>query len=181
LSPNSALLTDAYLALRAPFGAAKRGRYCHSAGNARIGARDLVIAGVAVLFLSGCTHDLRRIDLSDPRTSNPGQNVSYLLVDKSDYSADGQVLVERIDDTTVDLVLDPAVYIVNSGKHTISFACNDFRKEKKSEEQLAVMMRPGHYYQVIPIRRVRIEDMRFELAEITKDKSQSIGGENSRV
>src|SRR5438046_3586234 len=106
---------------------------------------------------------------------------SFRGAGRSDYSADGQVLVERIDDTTVDLVLDPAVYIVNSGKHTISFACNDFRKEKKSEEQLAVMMRPGHYYQVIPIRRVRVEDMRFELAEITKDKSQSIGGENSRV
>lgn len=145
---------------------------CHSVGSGRRGTRDLLIAGVAILLLNGCVHDLRRIDLSDSRTSDPGQNVSYLLVDKSDYSLDGQVLVERIDDKKVNLLLDPAVYIINSGKHTISFSFNDFRKEKKSEQVLTATLQPGRYYQVMPIRNN--DDTGFELAEIAKEKPEVV-------
>ena len=124
-------------------------------------------------MLNGCVYDLRRIDLSDSGTSNSEQNVSYLLVDKSDYSVDGQVLVERIDNKKVDLLLDPSVYIINSGKHMISFSFYDFRKQHKSEQVLTATLQPGLYYQVLPVRNN--DDTRFELAEIAKEKLETVG------
>ena len=166
---------------------------CHSAGNARIGARDLVIAGVAVLFLSGCTHDLAQAtDVPDrfpgyPEGTRAGQLPdptlkSYFLTVFGRSERVTACACERSGEVTLPQVL----HLQNGETIVQKIASTQGRlarlmKEKKSEEQLAVMMRPGHYYQVIPIRRVRVEDMRFELAEITKDKSQSIGGENSRV
>jgi hypothetical protein len=81
--------------------------------------------------------------------------------------------VEGIDNTKLNLLLDPAVYIVTSGNHTIYLVFSDFRKTTKAEKQLAVTMQPDQYYQVIPIRGG--DDMRFELAEITKEKSERIG------
>ena len=133
----------------------------------------MLIAAVAALLLNGCLYELRRIDLSDSGTSNSRQNVSYLLVDKSDYSAEGQVLVERIDDGKIDLLLDPSVYIVNSGKHTIFFSFNDFRKQNKSEQVLTAILQPGRYYQVMAIRNNG--DMRFEASEIPKEKLETVG------
>jgi hypothetical protein len=94
------------------------------------------------------------------------------LVDKGNYSFEGQVLVERIDDTKVNLVLDPAVYIVNSGTHTISFSFDDFRKKSKSEQVITGTTQPDRYYQVMPVRNEG--DVRFELSEIAKGKPDAI-------
>ena len=144
----------------------------HSAGDDHRAICSFALIVLAVLFLNACTHDLRRIDLSGPGTKS-AQSVSYLLVDKGDYSADGQLLVEGIDNTKLNLLLDPAVYIVTSGNHTISVVFDDFRKTKRWDERLAVTMQPAQYYQVMPIRGG--DEVRFELGEITKEKSESIG------
>jgi hypothetical protein len=136
--------------------------------------REILVVGAAILLLSGCLYEVREIDLSARKSPGAGDHVSYLLVDKADYSADGQMLVRKIDDKNLDLVLDPSVYVVDSGRHTISFSFHDFRNQQNNSDGILVVnLRPGVYYQVIPLRHG--DAIRCELAEIAKEKLTAVG------
>ena len=145
---------------------------CH-----RMSFRTIPMFLGVIFLLGGCLHQLREIDLS--KRSPSTNNVSYLLVDKSDYSYEGMVLVEKIDDRKLDLSLDPSVYIVDSGKHTISLSFRDFRKQGDSSvHELVTTLQPGTYYQVVPNRNK--DEIYFELTEINKEKLKTVANREFR-
>ena len=131
----------------------------------------MLIACAALFLLGGCVPELRRVDFSASGNSK-AQDLSYLLVDKSDYSADGAVLVERIDDREVDLLLDPALYVLDSGNHSVSFSFRDFRSDTKSDHTITAGMQAGRYYQIAPVRVN--EKISFSVSEIVSNKAEAV-------
>lgn len=138
------------------------------------GLRALLALAITAFFLNGCVYDVREIDLRGNEVSRASDNMAYLLVDKGDYSAAGQLVVRRIDGTDLNVVLDPCVYVLGSGEHTLSFSFYDSRKQgERVDHAVVVSLHPLIYHQLMPIRNR--DEMRFDLIAIPEEKRRIIG------
>lgn len=119
-----------------------------------------------VSILTGCS--LREINLSGYKPPSSG-DVSYLLVDKTEFVGNILVFVEAINDIELDIVKDPCVYIIKSGTNRISYSTsNDFQPDGTYlRHALNVTAVPGKYYQLLPYQN-NSDDLR--LTEIDKGK-----------
>lgn len=84
------------------------------------------------------------------------------------------IFMEMIDETSLDLLNDPCVYLIDPGEHRLLFRASDFFSGSSLDTKytLKVTLNAGKFYQVIP-RRVT-DTLKVDFVEIDARKLDEV-------